>query len=680
MLTGTAALGVLSLLRMSRIDDRSTELATSWLPSVEFISAVWANSAEIRGLQYRHIAAQDEPGRASAEKQLAEKTAELEANYAAYEQTITSEKERALATEFKQAFAAYMAHWATLQARSRLNEDSLSTAAMLGVGTELRDAMNKPLKALVTLNHDGGVASSAAAHAEYASAKVMVAITIIAVIAAGVFLAFAVGGRMSRVVSGVVAKTQEVQSQAIAALGTSLEALARGDLTATPSATIAPMGLTTADEFGALSRAIDGMITDLQRTLESYGQTQRNVAALVAQSRTIAQAAQAGDLAVRADTTVVEGSFREVIAGLNGTLEAVATPIAEMRAVMASVANRDLAVRMRGSYAGEYAAIQSDVNTALGAISDSLGAVRAAADQVASAGGQITSSAQLLASGASQQAASLEEVAASVSIVVSMGQQSASNAGEARSLAASARSDAQDGVARMERLTAAVNEIKQSSAQTAKIVRTIDEIAFQTNLLALNAAVEAARAGDAGRGFAVVAEEVRSLALRAAEAAKTTSGLIEQGQAAAERGVQLNDEVMQSLTRIGTQIVRVAEVTAEISASSEQQVDGVTQIRQAVDQINAVTQQVAANAEESASAATELDSQAQTLRDTVMEFRLSDRTAPHAIADRRPAGVGAGRPQPQRASAPRSAARRSPASIAAATIPFDDEVDGLGGF
>src|SRR5512147_574966 len=96
----------------------------------------------------------------------------------------------------------------------------------------------------------------------------------------------------------------------------------------------------------------------------------------------------------------------------------------------------------------------------------------------------------------------------------------------------------------------AINEIQKSATETAKIIKVIDGIAFQTNLLALNAAVEAARAGEAGKGFAVVAEEVRSLAMRSAEAAKNTSALIDGCVSSARRGGDLSDEVAKRLGQI----------------------------------------------------------------------------------------------------------------------------------
>jgi methyl-accepting chemotaxis protein len=208
----------------------------------------------------------------------------------------------------------------------------------------------------------------------------------------------------------------------------------------------------------------------------------------------------------------------------------------------------------------------------------------------------------------------------------------------------------------MRRLAQAIEKIKGSSDQTAKIVKTIDEIAFQTNLLALNAAVEAARAGEAGKGFAVVAEEVRSLAMRSAEAAKNTSELIEGAVRDAQNGVTLSEEVVVALSQIEVGIGKVKDVVGEISASSEQQSQGIHQINVAVEQMNSVTQAVAANSEEAASASEELSSQAEVMQSLVGQFKLG--TA-HRTAQRT-----AGRSAQRQAAAPvaRSAAAARPAA------------------
>jgi methyl-accepting chemotaxis protein len=218
----------------------------------------------------------------------------------------------------------------------------------------------------------------------------------------------------------------------------------------------------------------------------------------------------------------------------------------------------------------------------------------------------------------------LQEVSANLQDMSLMTKRTAHNAQEARSLAVDANHAATEGEKGMKELSRAIAKIKASADATAKIVKTIDEIAFQTNLLALNAAVEAARAGDAGKGFAVVAEEVRNLAMRSADAAKNTANLIEESVRNAESGVHIQDEVLKSLTQINIKAKKVREVMDEIAAASDQQAHGVDQIRGAMERMNQLTQQTAANSEESASMAEELSSQADMTQDLVASFKITD--------------------------------------------------------
>jgi len=237
--------------------------------------------------------------------------------------------------------------------------------------------------------------------------------------------------------------------------------------------------------------------------------------------------------------------------------------------------------------------------------------------QVSAASAQVAQSSQSMAEGASEQASSLEEVSSSLEEMASMTRQNADNAKQADAMAAQARDAVQKGSAVMARMSQAIGKIKESSDQTAKIVKTIDEIAFQTNLLALNAAVEAARAGEAGKGFAVVAEEVRNLAQRSAEAAKNTAALIEGSQKNADQGVAVSSEVEGILKQVGTSVQQVAQLIGEVTAASQEQAQGIDQINTAVAQMDKVTQSNAANAEESASASEELSAQARELSDMV---------------------------------------------------------------
>jgi methyl-accepting chemotaxis protein len=256
------------------------------------------------------------------------------------------------------------------------------------------------------------------------------------------------------------------------------------------------------------------------------------------------------------------------------------------------------------------------------ALDEVAGAISSGSEQVASASGQVSSGSQALAEGASQQAASLEETSSSLEEMSSMAKRNAEGAGRAKTLAGEARVAADAGATDMQAMSLAMHEIKSSSDEVAKIVKTIDEIAFQTNILALNAAVEAARAGEAGLGFAVVADEVRSLAQRSAVASKDTAAEIESAIAKTSQGVQLSAKVTGNLTTIVTKVREVDELIAEVATASREQTEGVQQINVAVSDMDKVVQSNAASAEESAAAAEELNQQASALNTAVATLRV----------------------------------------------------------
>ncbi len=241
--------------------------------------------------------------------------------------------------------------------------------------------------------------------------------------------------------------------------------------------------------------------------------------------------------------------------------------------------------------------------------------------QLNGAAGQVSSSSQTIAGGASEQASSLEETSASLEEISASVTNNTENANQANTQSKEARTSAENGYQAIKRLNEVIERIKVSSDETAKIIKTIDEIAFQTNLLALNAAVEAARAGDAGKGFSVVAEEVRNLASRSAQASKNTAELLEEAQNNADQGVRVSEEVEGQLKEIVDRIQKVTQLVDDVTNSTNEQASGLQQVNVAISQMDKVTQSNAANAEETAAASEELSAQAEEIDHMVDNLR-----------------------------------------------------------
>jgi methyl-accepting chemotaxis protein len=403
------------------------------------------------------------------------------------------------------------------------------------------------------------------------------------------------------------------------------------------------------DEIGVLAKATDQLANDLQRYVvkgmqqisegninietpvinekDEIGPAIKvmveNLSKLVKEMNFLAESAMEGVLDIRGNDQEFKGVYKDIVQGVNKTLDALMGPIKESSDVLIEVANKNMTARVTGDYKGDHARIKESLNLAVENLDKALLQVAIGAQQVTSASLQVSTGGQSLSQGASEQASALDDISCNLQEISSMTKQNAIYASEAKRVAEAARTSADKGIESMNRMSSAISKIKTSSDSTAKIVKTIDEIAFQTNLLALNAAVEAARAGDAGKGFAVVAEEVRNLAMRSAEAARITANLIEEAVKNSENGVNINAEVLKKFREISEKTNEVSHVVAEIAVASEQQNQGISQVNKAVEQLNGLTQKAVANAEESASSAEEMSSQSKEMLSMVASFKLN---------------------------------------------------------
>lgn len=296
--------------------------------------------------------------------------------------------------------------------------------------------------------------------------------------------------------------------------------------------------------------------------------------------------------------------------------------IEEISSILEGIAAGHLDYQLNYNYEGEFEKVKVALEHVANELGNTIIHIQTAAQQVTANSNQVSNGSQALSQGATEQASSIEELSATIADISHQIRLTADHVKTVNDLSSETGAGVTDSNQKMQEMITAMDEISNKSTQIGKIVKTIDDIAFQTNILALNAAVEAARAGAAGKGFAVVADEVRNLAGKSAEAAKTTTDLINDTIHAVANGTKIAGTTAKALEAVVEKSNVVTEKIIEIAKASETQAGAVTQVTVGVDQISSVVQMNSATAQESAAASEELNGQAQILNDLVGKFKL----------------------------------------------------------
>ena len=566
------SLGIISLQKMSAINDQSTVITESWMPSIKVVQEINTNTSDYRIAEYQHVLAHKTEDMKKAENDMDTVLSTMKKNRTEYEKLISSPDEKATYENFSRKFDKYMdmhKQFITSSSQNR-NEEAQE---ILDKSKVLFDDFSEELLKLVKINVDGGNKASATGDELYAQSKVIMISIIIISILLGMIVAYLI----TRSITSSLSELQNGLFSFFAYLNRE-------------SSRVELIKLDSKDEFGDMAKVIN---VNIEKTQKGVEEDRR----LIDETINVLSEFEQGDLCQRLNLSVSNPALMELKSVLNNMASNLESNIDNVLNVLEQYAHYNYLNKIPTKNIKEHLLkLSNGVNTLGDSITQMLIDNKSNGLTLDDSSKILLSSVNKLNISSNEAAASLEETAAALEEITSNIRNNTQNIAKMASYSSSVTKSAHDGEKLANQTTVAMDEINAQVNLITDAISIIDQIAFQTNILSLNAAVEAATAGEAGKGFAVVAAEVRNLASRSAEAAKEIKLIVENATKKANDGKDIANHMISGYKELNQNITNTINLISDIEMSSKEQLTGIEQINDAVTQLDQQTQQNAMSA------------------------------------------------------------------------------------
>ncbi len=563
-------LGIISMQKMSNINDQSTIITENWMPSIKVVEELNTGTSDFRIAQYDRILAQTPEGIQKAEKDMESEISDINEDRAAYEKLISSPEEKTLYIEFSKQFEHYLEINKEVLALSRENKTVEAEKIMRKTKQDFVE-LSTTLSKLVDINVDGGAKANADGHEIYSSAKILLISMIIICIILSVLIALF----MTKSITASLKSVQDGMNSFFSYLNRE-------------SSSVKLIDLDSKDEFGMMAKVVNDNIAKTEKSIEDDRKVIDETIAVLGKF-------EKGDLAQRLNMNVSNPSLLQLKDVLNNMASNLEKNINNVLNVLEQYSNYKYLNKIdQKGLTEQLLKLANGVNTLGDSITEMLVENKSNGLTLEDSSNILLTNVDKLNTSSNEAASSLEETAAAIEEITSNIRNNTQNIAKMATFSNGVTASASEGERLANQTTQSMDEINTQVNLINESITVIDQIAFQTNILSLNAAVEAATAGEAGRGFAVVAAEVRNLAARSAEAAKEIKSIVENATKKANQGKDIANNMISGYKDLNENISQTINLIQDIEMSSKEQLTGIEQINDAVNQLDQQTQKNAA--------------------------------------------------------------------------------------